>query len=93
MKIKEIKKLSAFNKAMIIIIPLIILLLIASLVTLAVMYITRNFGGFSIFSPGNIVIIMALCSAILAIIGIVFAFVSAGKETGDDKDDELSPEE
>ncbi len=86
MKSKSVKKYSAFQKVMIVIIPIVIMLLIASIVTLGAMFVTHNFGGFGIFSPGNIVIIMALCSAVLAIIGIVFTFISVGKES--DEDDE-----
>ena len=87
MKTKSEKKYSPFHKLMIIIVPLILMLLIASVVTLFAMYFTHNFGGFGFFSPGNIVIIMASCSSLLAIVGIIFAFVAAGKESDDDSKD------
>lgn len=87
MKTKSAKKYSGFQKVMIIIVPLIIMLLIASLATLGAMYFTHNFGGFGIFSPGNIVIIMALCAAVLAIVGVIFSFVTVGKEPDDDTDE------
>ena len=87
MKMEKFKEYSGYQKLMIILIPIIILLLIASIITLAAMWFTHNFGGFGILSPGSIVIVMALCSTVLAVIGIVFAFVSAGKET-DEEDEE-----
>lgn len=87
MKTKSGKNYSGFQKVMIIIVPLIIMLLIASLVTLGAMYFTHNFGGFGIFSPGNIVIIMALCAAVLAIVGVIFSFVTVGKEPDDETDE------
>ncbi|MBR2108622.1 MAG: hypothetical protein IJ932_01555 [Ruminococcus sp.] len=87
MKTKSAKNYSSFQKVMIIIVPLIIMLLIASLATLGAMYFTHNFGGFGIFSPGNIVIIMALCAAVLAIVGVIFSFVTVGKEPDDDTDE------
>ena len=88
MKTKSAKKYSGFQKAMIVIIPLIIMLLIASLATLGAMYFTHNFGGFGLFSPGGIVIIMALCAAVLAIIGVIFSFVTVGSEPDDESDEE-----
>ncbi len=87
MKTKSGKNYSGFQKVMIVIVPLIVMLLIASLATLGAMYFTHNFGGFGIFSPGNIVIIMALCAAILAIVGVIFSFVTVGKEPDDDADE------
>lgn len=87
MKSNSVKKYSPFQRVMIIIIPIIIMLLIASVVTLAAMYFTHNFGGFGLLSPGNIVIVMASCSTVLAIVGIIFAFVSAGKGSDDDSDE------
>lgn len=87
MKTKSAKKYSSFQKAMIIIVPLILMLLIASFVTLFAMYFTHNFGGFGFFSPGNIVIILATSSALLAVVGIIFAFVAAGKESDDDSEE------
>ena len=77
---EKISRLSRFQKVMVIVIPIIVLLLIASVVTFAAMFITHNFGGFGIFSPGNLVIVMALCASALAIIGIIFAIVSADKD-------------
>ncbi len=74
-----------FQKVMIIFVPIIVLLLIASIVIFMAMMITHNFGGFGFFSPGNIVIIMALCSSVLAIVGIIFAIVSAGREDDDEE--------
>ncbi|MBQ7504354.1 MAG: hypothetical protein IJT79_03450 [Ruminococcus sp.] len=86
MKTKSIKKYSGFQKLMIVIIPLIVMLLIASLVTLGAMYFTHNFGGFGLLSPGNIVIIMALCAAVLAIVGVIFSFITVGREPDNDED-------
>ncbi|MBR1731080.1 MAG: hypothetical protein IJ725_01430 [Ruminococcus sp.] len=89
MKTNSFKNFSTFQKVMIIIVPIIVLLLIASVVTLIAMYFTHNFGGFDFLSPGNLVIIMASCSSILAIIGIIFSFVTVGKESEDsDENDE-----
>ena len=84
MKTNNSKKYSAFQKVMIVIVPIIVMLLIASLVTLGAMYFTHNFGGFDLLSPGNIVIIMALCSSVLAIIGIVLSFITVGREPDND---------
>ena len=72
---------------MVIIIPIIIMLLIASIVTLCAMYFTRNFNGFGFLSPGNIVIIMASGSALLAIVGIILSFITVGREPDDDTDE------
>ena len=80
MMTEKMRGLSKFQKVMVVVIPIIVLLLIASVVTFAAMMITHHIGGFGIFSPGNIVIVMALCASALAIIGIVFAIVSADKD-------------
>ncbi len=87
-KTNRFKEYSTFHKIMIIIIPIIVMLLIASIVTLGAMYFTHNFSGFGFFSPGNIVIVMASGSALLAIIGIIFSFITVGKEPEDDTDED-----
>ncbi len=84
MKEQKTTKYSAFQWVMIIIIPIIVLLLIASLVTLAGMFITHRFGGFEFLSPGNIVIFMASFSTVLAIAGIIFSIFSRGKDDEDE---------
>ena len=90
MKTNSAKKYSLFQKVMIVIIPIIVMLLIASIATLGAMYLTHNYDGFGFFSPGNLVIVMALCSAALAIVGIIFTFVSVGKEPDEDDNEELN---
>ena len=90
MKTNSAKKHSGFQITMMIIIPLIVLLLIASLAMLGAMFVTHNFSADGILSPGNIVIVMALCSAALAIIGVIFSFATAGKEP--EEDDEFDVE-
>lgn len=87
MKTNSNKKYSGYQILMIIIIPLIVLLLLASIVLLAAMYITHNFDGDGFFTPGNIVIIMASCSALLAIFGVIFSIATASKEPDDDFDE------
>ena len=80
------EKHSPFQKLMIVIVPIIVMLLIASIVTLVAMFFTHNFGKFGMFSPGNIVIIMSSCSALLAIAGIVLAIITAGRDPDDAED-------
>ncbi|MCR5653724.1 MAG: hypothetical protein K6F88_07990 [Ruminococcus sp.] len=89
MKQNSTKKYSAFQKVMVILIPICLLLLLASITTLVAMCVTQNYGSFGFFSIGNIVIIMASCSTILAIVVIVVSFVTAGKEPDDDPEDIL----
>lgn len=87
MKTNSAGKYTTLQKVMIVIIPIVVLLLLASLATLAAMLITGNFGDFSFFSSGNIVIIMALCSAVIAIGGIIFTIATVGKEPDDEEEE------
>lgn len=77
---------------MIVVIPLIVLLLIASIVLLGAMLITHNYSNFSLLNPGNLVILMASSSAILALGALLFAFFSGDKESGSD-DNEFTPKD
>lgn len=76
---KTAKKYTGFQKAMIIIVPIVVLLLIAAIVMSFAMMFLPMPGGF-LFTTGNTTIIMALCSAVLAIVGIFFAIFSKGND-------------
>ncbi len=84
MKNIKLKELTLFQKVMIVCVPVIVLLLIASVVMFLAMMLTHNFNGFGFFSPGNIVIVMASCSSVLAIAGIIFSIFSAGSDSDDE---------
>ncbi len=78
------KNLSAFQKLMVVFIPVIVMLLIASIVMcLAFSFLPMPIN--SIIQTGNVTIVMALSATILAILAIVFAFVSKDIESKEDK--------
>lgn len=76
------KKYTGFQKAMIIIVPIVVLLLIAAIVMCFAMLFLPMPGGF-LFTTGNVTLIMALCSTALAVVGIIFAVFS--KENDDEE--------
>ncbi len=73
------KKYTGFQKAMIIIVPIVVLLLIAAIVMCFAMLFLPMPGGF-LFTTGNVTLIMALCSTALAVVGIIFAVFSKGND-------------
>ena len=72
-------KLTTFQKAMIVFVPLIVLLLIAAVV-LCLGFTFGAHTGKAIIETGNLTIYMAFGAALLAIVALVFTFISAGKE-------------
>lgn len=68
-----------FQKVMIVLIPIIVLLLIASIVMAFAITVLPLPGGF-FRGTGNATVVMSFCSALLAIACIVFAIISASKE-------------
>ncbi len=80
---KTNKKYSAFQKTMIIIIPIVVLLLIAAIVMCAAFsFLPMSNSDF--MNTGYITIIFSITSAVLAILGIVFAVVN--KDMDDEQD-------
>ncbi|MBQ5398100.1 MAG: hypothetical protein IIU14_01545 [Ruminococcus sp.] len=80
----KVKKYSGFQKAMIVIVPIVVLLLIAAVVMCFAMILLPMPGGFR-FTTGNVTLVMALGSTALAVVGIIFAIFSRG---GDDEEED-----
>lgn len=79
MKNNAKKKYTGFQKFLIVFIPVIVLLLIAAIV-MSLAFTFLPMGGSSILTTGNLTIVMALGSAVLAIVCIVFTIINAGKD-------------
>ena len=80
MKTKMNGKYNGFQKAMIIILPVIVLLLIASIVMcLAFSFLPMSIR--EIINTGNATIILSVLSLVLAVLGIVFAFFSKSDDS------------
>lgn len=80
-RMMKTKKLSKLQKLMVVFIPLIVLLLIASIVMCAA-FSFLPMPASNIVSTGNLTIAFAGASAMLAILGLVFALF------GEDADEE-----
>lgn len=79
MKTKSGKGLSAFQKLMVIFVPLIVLLLISAVVMcFAFNFLPMSAADF--INTGYLTVIFAAVSAFLAILGIVFAIFNKGKD-------------
>jgi hypothetical protein len=76
--------MNTFQKVMLFIIPIIVLLLISAIVMCLALIFLPLHGGFY-FQTGNLTIIMALCSAVLAIVGIVFSVVVKGNDDDEEE--------
>lgn len=80
MKTKMSCKYNGFQKLMIIILPVIVLLLIASIVMcLAFSFLPMSIR--EIINTGNATIILSILSSVLAVFGIIFAFFSKGGDS------------
>ena len=80
MKTKMNGKYNGFQKAMIIILPVIVLLLIASIVMcLAFSFLPMSIR--EIINTGNATIILSVLSSVLAVLGIVFAFFTKSDDS------------
>lgn len=75
-------KYSLFQKIMIVVIPIIVLLLIAAVVMcLAFSFLPMSASDFT--HTGYLTVVLAACSAVLAIVGIIFAVFNKGKDDND----------
>ncbi len=80
MKTKMSGKYNGFQKLIIVIIPVIVLLLIASIVMcLAFSFLPMSLRD--IINTGNATIILSVVSSALAVLGIVFAFFSKSNDS------------
>ncbi len=80
MKTKMNGKYTGFQKIMIIILPVIVLLLVASIVMcLAFSFLPMSIR--EIINTGNATIILSILSSVLAVLGIVFAFFSKSDDS------------
>ncbi|MCH5304025.1 MAG: hypothetical protein J1E41_04100 [Ruminococcus sp.] len=80
MKAQNNKNLNTFQRLMVIIVPIIVMLLIASVVMcLAFSFLPMSIN--SIVHTGNVTIYMALGTTLLAVVGIIFSIVSKDKES------------
>ena len=80
MKTKMNGKYTGFQKIMIIILPVIVLLLVASIVMcLAFSFLPMSIR--EIINTGNATIILSILSSVLAVLGIVFAFFAKSDDS------------
>lgn len=79
MKTNSGKHLSVFQKLMVVLIPIIVLLLISALV-MCLAFIVLPMSSADFLNTGNLTIVFAAISAFLAILGIVFAIFNKGKD-------------
>lgn len=86
MKTKTAPKYSRFQKFMLVIVPVVILLLIVSIVMCAA-FSLLPMPVSAIVSTGNLTLVFAVCSTALAILALLFAIFSKSGENDEASED------